>query len=241
MRAAAEKASTSETPGRGAPGACVPTSQIRRTVAGSSPPSRRDFGGHGPRTLPSTGRYFESDQPLPVIDFSLNHFALFGLPERFRFDGATLDRAYRALQQEVHPDRFAAGGESEQRLSLQSSARVNEAYQALKDPVARARYLLSLHGIDAFAETDTALPLDFLERQLERREAADDALTARDATKLSALADSVRADAARIEQRLAATLDGEGAWEAARGDVRELRFLSKVAADIDQMQAELDL
>jgi molecular chaperone HscB len=194
-----------------------------------------------PRISTSTGRHSELDQQTPVIDFSRNHFELFGLPERFRFDAATLDRAYRALQQEVHPDRFTAAGETEKRLSLQSSARVNEAYQALKEPVARARYILSLHGVDALAETDTALPLDFLERQLACREAADDALTARDAAKLSALTADVRADAGRIEQRLAAMLDGEGDWEAARGAVRELKFLSKVAADIDEMQAQLDL
>jgi molecular chaperone HscB len=175
-----------------------------------------------------------------MIDFSRNHFELFGLPERFRFDPASLDRAYRALQSEVHPDRFARAGEAEQRLALQSSARVNEAYQALRDPVARAQYLLSLHGIEAFAETDTALPFDFLERQLERREAAGEALGACDAARLGALANEVRADAKELEHRLAARLDTEAAWDAARGDVRELRFLAKLAADIDEMRSELE-
>jgi molecular chaperone HscB len=97
-----------------------------------------------------------------MIDFSRNHFELFGLPARFRCDTAALDRAYRTLQTEVHPDRFAAAGEGERRNALQSSARVNEAYRALKDPVSRAQYLLSLRGIDALAETDTALAIDFL-------------------------------------------------------------------------------
>src|SRR5262249_43745768 len=162
-----------------------------------------------------------------MIDFSHNHFQLFGLPERFRFDADALDRAYRALQGEVHPDRFAAATESERRLALQSSARVNEAYQALRDPVARAQYLLSLHGIDAFDETDTTLAPDFLERQLERREAAADAVAAGDAERLATLAREVRDDAGRLEQRLAARLDRESAWEAARSEVRELRFLAK--------------
>ncbi len=175
-----------------------------------------------------------------MIDFSRNHFELFGLPERYRFDTASLDRAYRALQSEVHPDRFARAGEAEQRLALQSSARVNEAYQALRDPVARAEYLLSLHGVEAFAETDTALRFEFLNRQLERREAAEEALRARNATELGALADEVRADAQTLEQRLAARLDAEAAWDAARSDVRELRFLAKLAADIDEMQAEIE-
>ena len=175
-----------------------------------------------------------------MIDFSRNHFELFGLPERYCLDTASLERAYRALQSEVHPDRFARAGEAQQRLALQSSARVNEAYRALRDPVARAEYLLSLHGVEAFAETDTALPFEFLDRQLERREAAEAALRARNATQLGALADEVRADAQTLEQRLAARLDAEAAWDAARSDVRELRFLAKLAADIDEMQAEIE-
>ncbi len=176
-----------------------------------------------------------------MIDFSRNHFELFGLPERFRFDPALLDQAYRALQSEVHPDRFAHAGEAEQRLALQSSARVNEAYRALRDPVARAQYLLSLRGIDAFAETDTALPYDFLEHQLERREAAGEALAAGDASRLRAIAGEVRVDAEHLEQRLAVRLDAEGAFDAAREDVRQFRFLAKLAADIDEMQMELEV
>jgi len=168
-----------------------------------------------------------------VIDFSQDYFALFGLPRLYRCDAGRLDAAYRALQTEVHPDRFAAAGEAERRLALQSSARVNEAYRALKDPVGRAQYLLSLHGVDATAETDTALPLDFLERQLERREAVDDARTARDSTRLEALLADVRAEIAALEPALADTLDARQSWESARASVRELQFLSKLAADID--------
>ncbi len=175
-----------------------------------------------------------------MIDFSRNHFQLFGLPERFRFDAAALDRAYHELQGEVHPDRHAAAGETERRLALQSSARVNEAYRALKDPVARAQYLLSLHGIDALDETDTALPFDFLERQLERREAAAEAAAGGDERALESLVDAARTEAKELEQRVASLLDVDADWSAARGTVRELRFLTKLAADIDAMAATFD-
>jgi len=175
-----------------------------------------------------------------VIDFSRNYFDLFGLPVRFEFDPATLDAAYRALQREVHPDRFASAGDAERRLALQSSARVNEAYRALKDPVARARYLLSLQGAGVDDETDTALPAEFLERQLERREAVSDALAARDAKALATLRTSVDDETTREQRRVAALLDGDGDWHAARVAVRELTFLAKLAADIDAMQAGLD-
>jgi molecular chaperone HscB len=182
----------------------------------------------------------DSKEGIAMIDFSRNHFELFGLPERFRFDPAVLDRAYHALQGVVHPDRHAAASEAAQRIALQSSARVNEAYRALRDPVERAQYLLSLHGIEAFSETDTSLPFDFLERQLERREAAGEAAAAGDAPALAALLAAARAESAALEQRIAGLLDTDGSWDAARARVRELKFLQKLAGDIDAMLAEHD-
>jgi molecular chaperone HscB len=173
---------------------------------------------------------------MPMIDFSRNHFQLFGLPERFRLDAAALDRAYQELQSEVHPDRYATAGETEQRLALQASARVNEAYRSLKDPVARAQYLLSLHGVNAADETDTRLPLDFLERQLERREAASDAADSGDIVGLERILDEVHAEVRALEASVGSLLD-EKAWESARGPVRELRFVTKVVSDIDGMLA----
>ena len=144
------------------------------------------------------------------------------------------------LQTEVHPDRFAGGSDQEKRVALQSSARVNEAYRALKDPVERAQYMLHLHGIDALAETDTQLPLEFLERQLERRETADEALATRDERALSALVREVRAEAGELETSLVQTLDDDHAYAAARMRARELKFLSKLAADLETLQATLD-
>jgi molecular chaperone HscB len=174
-----------------------------------------------------------------MIDFSQDYFTLFGLPPRYRFDPVQLDAAYHALQRAVHPDRHAAAGETERRLALQSSARVNEAYQALKDPVGRAVYLLSLRGVDALAETNTALPLEFLQRELERREAMAEAQAGADSSALTALLNEVHADAAALETVLADQLDRE-AWHAARDAVRELRFLTKVADDLEAAIAEVE-
>jgi len=175
-----------------------------------------------------------------MIDFSRNHFELLGLPARYRVDLDALDAAYRMLQTEVHPDRFASGSDAERRLALQASARVNEAYRTLKNPVQRAQYLLSLNGVDAVGETDTQLPLEFLERQLERREEASDALVAEDDRTLSSLRESVRAEARELEDHLARSLDADGDFASARPRVRELTFLSKLADDIDAMAASLD-
>jgi len=174
-----------------------------------------------------------------LIDFSQDYFALFGLPLRYRIDPEELDRAYRALQRDVHPDRYAAADEGQRRMALQSSARVNEAYQSLKDPVGRGQYLLSLRGVDAFAETNTALRAEFIERELERREAVAEAQTARDAACLDRLLDEVRSDAAALESTLGDQLDAQR-WDAARDAVRELRFLAKVRDDIESAIADAE-
>ena len=169
----------------------------------------------------------------PMIDFSRNHFELFGFRPEYRIDARLLERGYRELQRSVHPDRFASAGDAQRRLALQASARVNEAYRTLRDPVARAEYLLSLRGIDANAETDTRLPVAFLTRQLERREAAEEAHQAGDDAALVALVDDVRREAAAVGDDVAGLLDANDPAAAMR--VREWRFLSKLADDVDAL------
>ena len=168
-----------------------------------------------------------------MIDFSRNHYELFGLPARFALDEAALDRAFRALQGEVHPDRHASSDDAARRLALQASARVNEAYRTLRDPVLRAEYLLSLHGVQAAQESDTSLSMEFLEAALERREAVADAAASGDEETLERMLADVRAESRARELELERMLDRDEAWEAARDKVRELRFLAKLAQDID--------
>jgi len=175
-----------------------------------------------------------------MIDFSLNHFELFGLAASFAVDAAALDRAWRELQAEVHPDRHAASDDASRRLALQASARLNEAYRVLKNPVERGRYLLHLRGIEAFDETDTRLPLDFLESQLERRERAAEAVAAGDVETLDDIVADVRAESRERERAFAALLDAPGDGSRATAALRELRFLAKVAEDVAAMAEELD-
>jgi molecular chaperone HscB len=171
-----------------------------------------------------------------MIDFTRNHFELFGLPPAYRVDPAALERAYRDLQTRVHPDRHAAGSDSDKRLAVQASARVNEAYRALQDPVARAEYVLHLRGVDVGLETDNRLPVEFLTRQLERREAADEALDAGDDAALAAIVDEVRGDAEDAQGAVARALDTND-LVAARVATRQLRFLSRLADDLDAARA----
>ena len=62
-------------------------------------------------------------------------FELLGLTPRFEQDRAAIDARWKDLQREIHPDKFAAQGVAAQRVAMQWSVRVNEAYQRLKDPL----------------------------------------------------------------------------------------------------------
>jgi molecular chaperone HscB len=107
-------------------------------------------------------------------------FVLFQLPRRFELDAELLIERWRSLQKMAHPDRFSMQGEAAKRLSLQWSTRINEAYQRLKDPLRRAAYLCHLHGVEIHAQTNTAMPGEFLMEQMTWREALDEASTAAD-------------------------------------------------------------
>jgi molecular chaperone HscB len=174
-------------------------------------------------------------------DFKSTHFELFDLPARFELDGVQLDAAYRHLQVQVHPDKFAHLPESEQRVSMQWSTRVNEAYQALKTPLNRAIYLLTLHGINALAPENTQLPMAFLMQQIEWREGIQSARSAGDLSALQAIErDLNRADKMTIAQ-LSKELDVDEQWSAAAQTVRQLKFIDKIREEIDDSYAALDM
>lgn len=158
-------------------------------------------------------------------------FDLFGLPMRFALDRAALDARWKALQTEVHPDRFASEGGTAQRVAMQWAIRVNEAYRRLKDPLKRAALLCELHGVSIEAENNTAMPGAFLMQQMEWREALDDARTL---DAVEALADDVAAHERRLQQQLATLIDERQDWAAAAAQVRALMFVVRFAADVDR-------
>ena len=165
------------------------------------------------------------------MNLSSTDFELFDTAQRFTQDRAALDARWRALQAEVHPDRFAAQGASAQRVAMQWAVRVNEAYQRLKDPLKRAAYLCELNGAPIEAENNTAMPPAFLMQQMEWREALDDA---RDLAAVSALLTQVDTHRRAALAQLEATLDHEHDYAAGAQQVRALMFVERFAADVDQ-------
>lgn len=175
----------------------------------------------------------------PSGSLSDSHFVLFGLPEQFEIDGDALDHAYRTVQAQVHPDRFAAAGEAQKRIAMQWATRTNEAYQTLRDPLERAKYLLHLRGIDVGAENNTAMEPAFLMQQMEWRESIEDAVSAKNVDALDALAGELRDDERVRFAKLAALLDS-GSNQPAAEAVRQLMFIERVASEIDTQIERLE-
>lgn len=173
-------------------------------------------------------------------DFSKNYFDLFGLEKKFSVPQEVLDRAYRDIQSQIHPDKFAHAGEAEKRLSMQWATRANEAYQTLKKPLNRARYLLQLHGVDTQEETNTAMPVGFLMEQMEWREAVIEAKQERNHNSLNNLNKKLISQRSELLGKLEKQIDAEKNLHAASETTRKLRFLEKLGEEIDDAFEDLE-
>jgi molecular chaperone HscB len=163
------------------------------------------------------------------LNLNSSDFELFGLPERFGQDRAAIDARWKELQREAHPDRFAAQGPAAQRVAMQWSVRINEAYQRLKDPLKRAAYLCELRGAPINAENNTAMPAQFLIEQMEWREALDEAAGEAD---VEVLDDQLKRSRRETLDRIERLLDEQGDPGAAAQQVRGLMFIERFGEDV---------
>ncbi len=174
-----------------------------------------------------------------MIDFAKNHFELFGLPTAFGVPMDVVERGYRDIQSHVHPDRFADATDAERRAAMQWATHVNEAYETLRDPLKRARYLLGLRGVDVAAETNTAMPAEFLVEQMEWREAAEEAKDAADIDELDRMLVRLRNDMQVLYGRLGGALDAGRDAEGAE-TVRKLMFYERIRDELGEAIDELE-
>ena len=173
----------------------------------------------------------------PQLSLASSDFELFGVPARFSQERSALDARWKELQREAHPDRFAAQGAAAQRIAMQWSVRINEAYQRLKDPLKRAAYLCELAGAPVNAESNTAMPPQFLMQQMQWREALDDATSLAD---IDALQSKVRTVREQLLTQCGDLLDTRGDATGAVASVRALMFIERFAADLEHRSEQLE-
>ena len=171
------------------------------------------------------------------MNLQSNDFELFGLPQQFAQDRAAIDARWKDLQREAHPDKFAAQGAAAQRVAMQWSVRINEAYQRLKDPLRRAAYLCELQGAPVNAENNTAMPAEFLMQQMAWREALEEADSVAD---LDAISDEVGRSRRERLQQCEQLLDVAHDYAAAVAQVRALMFIERFARDIEARFDKMD-
>ena len=164
------------------------------------------------------------------MNLQSNDFELFGLPVQFSQDRTAIDARWKELQGQAHPDKFAAHGAAAQRVAMQWSVRINEAYQRLKQPLSRASYVCELHGAPIQAENNTAMPTVFLMQQIEWREALDEANTS---AAIEEIAATVSKNGRELLSKIEHMLDTEKNFTAAAQLVRSLMFIERFASEVD--------
>src|SRR3954466_10744603 len=108
-----------------------------------------------------------------------DYFAFMGLPRKLKLDAAELERRFRTLSRQFHPDYFYNASAAERRASLERSSYLNDAYRTLRDPVRRVDYLLQLVAPAEAQATDerpsnTKVPAALLEEVFALNEELDE-------------------------------------------------------------------
>jgi molecular chaperone HscB len=128
----------------------------------------------------------------------MDHFEIFGLPRGLRIDTEALQRRFYELSRRHHPDFHHGASPAAQAEALEASARLNAAYRTLRDPVARAEYLVRLEEGRETRQGATErppAPPELLAEMFEIQEALAEA-------RAGGLDDEARAGLAAQRQRL---------------------------------------
>ncbi len=168
-----------------------------------------------------------------------DYFSLFGMKASYQLDLIELATRYRDLQRAVHPDRHANSADNEKLLSLTRAAELNDAYQTLKDPVLRAKYLWQQKAGRWQDERTIADPA-FLLAQIEWREQIEEAEHNADA--LQSLSQQLRQEQRLQESRVASlfTIDSSFDSHKARLEIQKLMFFRKLQQETEQRLEALE-
>lgn len=177
------------------------------------------------------------------MDITVDHFELFGLARDYELSQAELSQRFRDLQTKFHPDKYAALSVQEQRLAMQYSTHINDAYQCLKSPLKRAAYMLALQGIDADFAARTISDGAFLMQQMAWREELADMAAIADIDRredaIGTFRDALRGRIDKEQQIFMQCLD-ELATEQATDSVARMHFLFKLDHEAEELEAQLD-
>jgi molecular chaperone HscB len=172
----------------------------------------------------------------------VNYFQLFNIEVSFDVDLQLLSSSYQTLQKAVHPDKFAHSSEQDQRIAVQKSAHINDAYQTLKNPLQRAQYILVQRGVEMPNEQHSFQDTSFLMRQMELREMLED-------VKHSGDVDAALFEVQRVlstehlelsqQMRVQISENNAASNSAACDNLRKLKFYQKLNVEVDRLEDSL--
>ena len=174
--------------------------------------------------------------------FTQNYFELFALPVSFDIDLQLLSENFRNLQQNVHPDRYTNASDQEKRLSVQRAAQINEAYQVLKSPQRRARYILEQQGVVFDEQANPVMDPLFLMQQMELREALSEVKSKDDpGSALEKIVADLKLARSEVLQKLAEQLNTPETADLDKASqlTHELQFLDKLQSETEMIEEEL--
>ena len=97
----------------------------------------------------------------------MTYYEAFELPLTLSIDLKDLEKRFYASSRKWHPDMFARKSAEEKQQSLDMTALLNDAYRTLKDPIARALYVLKLEGYVIAEHGTKDVPPELLEEVFE--------------------------------------------------------------------------
>jgi molecular chaperone HscB len=178
-----------------------------------------------------------NDGALVEFPEDLSHFEVLGIPESLKLDPDALRDQFYALSKQTHPDRFS-GAEPVQALrAARWSTAVNRAYQTLRDPAARAEYLLFRHGLGE-AQATRGVPMELAEAYFDLQDALTEpeglAHLERFESDLRKQLEDLESAWPALEDQWEATSDKKKVLEQVAKHFTLRRFLRSMLADIER-------
>jgi molecular chaperone HscB len=103
-----------------------------------------------------------------------DYFAMFEIPRKLWIEMGELEKKFLQLSWKLHPDNYVNASPEEREISLKRSSELNDAYRALREPVARVEYLLAIEGARIEGENKQQAPPELLEEVFELNESLDE-------------------------------------------------------------------
>lgn len=165
----------------------------------------------------SCGKLQDCQNPKDV-DF----FKLLEVERRFEVNAADLSRKFRALQNQVHPDKFAGKDDDREKTnSIDWSTLLNKAYKTLSVPLPRGEYMLRNHLPDKDEVGKTIRSQAFLGEMMEKNEEVDEADTKSELEKLLEVTDD---DINKMLEELRTAFDNKD-FRNAKDILEKMKFL----------------